>query len=334
MMQRIGLIDFDSKQVNLALMKLSAYHKAQGDTVILNPSSAAQVDKVYCSVLFSWNREAALRLAEIFPNIEFGGTGYDLTTVLPAEIEAMRPDYDLYTVDVIEKRIKGIMTKAKRREKAETIINAGIGFTSRGCIRTCAFCVVPQKEGRLHSVGSLADLINPRSNVVTLLDNNLTADPDCLEKLREAKERKLTLDITQGIDVRLVTPEIAKALSEVKHLRSLHYSWDMIHSEKPVVEGIAALSKFVKPWKHLCYMLAGFNTSFEEDEYRSRRLIKMGVDPYIMIYKGTGGVVDPFEQTRLKHFARWINGRIYKACSFAEYEPWIKTQSQPLLLAA
>jgi hypothetical protein len=160
---RIGLIDIDGKQTNVALMKLSAWHKAQGDAVILNPTSSAQVDCVYCSVLFTWNRPAALRLADVFPNIQYGGTGYDLTTTLPAEVETMRPDYDLYTVEVIEKRIKGIMTKERRRQKAEIIVNAGIGFTSRGCVRSCSFCAVPAKEGLLHSVGTLADLINPRS---------------------------------------------------------------------------------------------------------------------------------------------------------------------------
>lgn len=329
---RVGVIDFDSTQVNLAVMKYSAYHKAQGDSVILNPTSPSQVDKVYCSVLFSWNRGAALKLAELFPNIEFGGTGFDLTTTLPPEVEAMRPDYTIYTADVIEKRIKGIMTKARRRMKAEEIVNAGIGFTSRGCVRTCPYCVVPKKEGQLHSVGSLADLVNPRSNIVTLLDNNLTADPDCVSKLREAKDRGLVLDITQGVDVRILTPTIAQALAEVKHLRSIHYSWDQTHSEGPVTEGINLLSKFIKPWKHLCYMLAGYTTAFEEDLYRFRRLSELAVDPYVMIYRGEGGITDPFEQLRLKHFGRWVNGRIYKVCSFAEYRPWIEAQNQPLLM--
>jgi len=338
---RIGLIDFDSKQVNLALMKLSAYHKAKGNIVILNPTSAAQVDKVYCSVLFSWNRDAALRLADIFPNIEFGGTGYDLSTVLPADVEAMRPDYSLYSIEVIEKRIKGIMTKETRRKKAEQVVSGGIGFTARGCIRTCPWCVLPVKEGNLHSVGSLSDLVNPRSNIVTLLDANLTADPDCLEKLNQAKEMSLVLDITQGVDVRLMTDDIAKALSEVKHLRSITYAWDMIHSERPVTEGIITLSKFIKPWKHLAYMLSGYNSTFEEDVYRFRKLAEIGVSPYVMVYRGKGGVEDEYARLRLKHFARYVNGRIYKTgAKFSEYSNWLKAEAkffadsqQPMLLA-
>jgi hypothetical protein len=131
-----------------------------------------------------------------------------------------------------------------------------------------------------------------------------------------------------------MTPEIAQALAEVKHLRSLHYSWDLIHSEQPTTEGINLLSRFIAKYRHLCYMLVGFNTTFEEDLYRFRRLVEMGVDPYVMVYKGAGGVTDPFEALRLKHFARWINGRFYTACKdFNEYTGWRKAQAQPVLLA-
>lgn len=323
---RVGIIDFDSKQVNLAAMKLSAFHKAQGDTVVLNPTSPAQIDKTYCSVLFSWNREAALRLADVYPNIVFGGTGFDLVTTLPAEVEAMQPDYNLYSVSVIEGRIKGIMTREKRLEKAQVIVNAGVGRSASGCPNDCGFCIVPKKEGKLRQVAELSSLINPRSNVVTLLDNNITADPDCISKLHEARDRGLILDITSGVDVRLMTPEIA--LAGVKHLRSIHYAWDQIGHERSVSEGITLLSKSVSKWRHLCFVLTGFDTTFEEDNHRVRRLTELGVDAYIMTYKGQGGVVDPFEALRLKHFARWINGRIFKKCpDFNDYTNWIKAQT-------
>lgn len=154
-----------------------------------------------------------------------------------------------------------------------------------------------------------------------LSDNNLTADPYCLDKLREIKERGLVVDITQGIDVRLLTPEIAQALSEVKHLRSIHYAWDLMQFERPVLEGIKVLSRHVKTWKHMCFMLVGFNTTFEEDMYRFCRIRELNVDPYVMVYNQK-------LDSKLKHFARWVNGRIYNTCSWEEYRPWVKVAGQ------
>ena len=49
----IGLVDIDSKIPNLALMKLSAYHKDIGDTVELtSPLFAKEYDEVYASKVF------------------------------------------------------------------------------------------------------------------------------------------------------------------------------------------------------------------------------------------------------------------------------------------
>jgi len=320
----IGLIDYDGKIPNLALMKISTYYKAQGEHVeFVKPGR--KYDKVYCSVLFSWNREKAARLQVIYPDIEFGGTGYDISKTLPPEIEACQPDYDLYTVDDILPRIRGgIATRDSKIRKAEEIINAGIGFTSRGCIRRCDFCVVPRKEGHLHHVAEIRDLLNPRSNVLILLDNNITADPNVIEKLNEIRDLGLVVDITQGIDVRLMTPEIAKALSEIKLLRSLHYAWDLMEFEDQVMRGIKILAQFVPVWKHMCFMLTGFNTTFKEDMYRFRQLTEMGVDPYIMPYN------KQFKSERQRHFTRWVNSRIYKVCDFEEYEPWVRAQAMEL----
>lgn len=328
-MERIGLIDFDGRIPNLALMKLATYHKERGATILLNDFKLSDVDRVFCSVIFTKNKAKAERLASVFPQIEFGGTGWNLNTTLPPDVEACRPDFDLYQTKDILPRLKGIMTAKSKQEKCDTLLNAGIGFTTRGCVRSCGFCMVPAKEGALHPVGSIGELLNPRSSTLILLDNNLTADPDCLEKLRECKERGLTLDITQGIDVRFVTPEIAKALSEVKHLRSIHYAWDLMPFENMVMQGIDALLKHVNAWKHLCFTLTGFNTTFEEDMYRVRRLIEMNISPYVMIYNQNSDL-------RLKHFARWVNGRFYKSCSFEDYTPWVKSRASysPELLFA
>ncbi len=322
---RIGLIDMDSKIPNLALMKLSAFHKRRGDKVILNNFNPSEVDKVYCSVIFTRNREKAARLAALYPNISFGGTGWDLDTTLPVDVERLQPDYDLYNADILYPRMRGIGTRSTKMKKAKIIADAGIGFTTRGCVRNCEFCLIPAKEGRLRKVGSIADLINPRSNVVIILDNNFIADPDVLEKIMEIKARNLVVDITQGLDIRLMTPVLARALSEIKHLRSIHYAWDLMSFESLVLRGIETLSRHIKTWRHLCYMLVGFNTSFEEDVYRFRKLLELGVDPFVMVYNEKGS-------PKLHHFARWVNGRIYTKCKFDEYRPWIKERAKLSLL--
>lgn len=317
---KIGLIDYDGKVPNLALMKLSTYHKSRGDKVYFG-SIPNDSDHVYCSVLFSWNKDKAQHLRQAYPNIEFGGTGYDIEKKLPPEIDTLAPDYDLYSTDEVYSRIcRGIGTKAAKLKKAETICNMGIGFTSRGCVRNCAFCVVPRKEGKLHQASEIKDIVRPNSDVITLLDNNLTADPHCLDKLAEIRDRGLTVDLNQGIDVRLMTDEKAKALSEVKHLRSLHYAWDLMEYEDAVMRGIEILSRYVKKWRQMCFMLVGFDTDFEQDMYRFRKLKEVGVDPFVMIYNKQG-------TAQLKHFARWVNGRIYKSCEWDEYTPWVRDRN-------
>lgn len=318
---RIGLIDVDGKLPNLALMKISSYYKAAGEQVEF-VQSGKKYEKIFVSCLFTWNKAKVEKILKLYPDAEIGGTGWDIHKVLPDAIEACQPDYELYKVSDILPRIKGgIATKESKIRKAETIVNAGMGFTSRGCVRNCGFCFVPPKEGKLHHVAEIVDLINPKSKDIILFDNNLTADPNVIDKLHEIRDRGLRVDITQGIDVRLMTPEIAKALSEVKHMRSIHYAWDLMGYEKQVLEGIKVLSRHVKLHKHLCMMLTGYNTTFEEDMYRFKTLANCKISPYVMPYNKT------YPTEKHHHFARWVNGRIYKACSFDEYEPWVKAQS-------
>ena len=323
----IGLIDVDSKIPNLALMKISTYYKNLGEKVEF-VAPGKEYEKIFASAIFTRSHDECLKLQELHGSkIEIGGTGWDLKKTLDDAIEHSKPDYDLYTADMIAVRQRGIMTKARKLQKATEIVNAGMGFTSRGCVRKCGFCFVPKKEGSFRDVAEIKDLINPRSNVLILHDNNLTADPYCIDKLHEIRDRGLVVDINQGCDVRLVNEDISKALSEVKHLRSLHYAWDLMGFENQVMDGIKTLSKYIKPYKHMCFMLIGFNTSFDEDMYRFRKLVEMKVDPFAMVYNE-----NEKGDVRLKHFARWVNSRIYKSCKFEEYEPWIKAQQVQLSL--
>lgn len=320
----IGLIDIDGRLPNLALMKIATYYKGLGEQVEF-VQEKQNYKHIFAASIFTRSKEICEKLLVRYEGkISIGGTGWDLKNVLPAEMEKCHPDYGLYSAEDIAKRMKGIESRENKLKKAKQIVDAGIGFTSRGCIRQCPFCFVPTKEGTLRQETAISDIINPKSNIIVLHDNNLTADPYCIDKLHEIKDRKLVVDINQGCDVRLMTDDIAKALSEVKHLRSLHYAWDLMIYEKQVIKGIQLLSQYIKPYRHMCFMLVGFDTTFEEDVYRFRRLVELGVAPFVMVYNQKTDL-------RLKHFARWVNSRIYTACSFAEYEPWIKSQAKSIL---
>ena len=319
---RIGLIDIDSILPNLALMKISSYYKSNEYQVEF-VQAGNNYDKIFASAIFTRSKHKCEKLIEYYGDlIEIGGTGWDIKKELPEEIDRMKPDYDLYTVEDIAPRIKGISTKQRKIDKASEIVNAGMGFTSRGCIRNCEFCFVPKKEGKFRNAAEIKDLINPKSNDLILHDNNLTADPFCIDKLHEIRDRGLTVDINQGCDVRLMNEDIAKALSEVKHLRSIHYAWDLMGFEKQVLSGIKTLSKYIKNYRHMCFMLVGFDTTFEEDMYRFRKLDGLGIRPYVMKYNQKN------DDERLNKFARWVDSMIYKAVpDFEDYEPWKKIKN-------
>jgi hypothetical protein len=166
--RRVLLIDVDSVIPNIALAKISAYHKSHGDSVTfikgLNPASKLDNwsdpwDEVYISCVFARNKDAAMALAKQFPNSEvnIGGTGIDLVTELPPEIERMMPDNSIY---------HEIYPKTRY---------TSFGFTMRGCLRQCPFCVVPKKEGKAHPVADIYDIWNKEAEHthLVLFDNNI-----------------------------------------------------------------------------------------------------------------------------------------------------------------
>lgn len=329
------LIAWKNPIKNVAIMRYSTYFKQLGARVHLSLAhninelnklvKTTNFDKIIISVTFPWHRPEVEKFIEGRTNVEVGGSGWDLVKTLPSEVEACQPDYSLYTADDLYPLCKGIGSSESKMKKANMIAEAGIGFTTRGCIRNCEFCIVPIKEGPFRQVAEVSDIINPASNTLILLDNNLTADPDMARKLGEIRQRKLTLEISQGIDIRLITDEQAHALSTVKHRGDIHFAWDLMQSEKAVMDGIKVLSQYVKPSKQACFMLVGFNTTFVEDMYRFEKLKSMGIRPFVMVYDKVGAPhLNDFQRLRLKHFARWCNSHFHRVCSFHEYEPWVK----------
>ncbi len=292
---------------NLAVMRLATYWRRQGAEVSF-PYDGRGADKLYASVIFSRNRDRALQLVE--KGAEIGGTGWDPHKALPPEVEACPPDYSLYPD-----------------------VDYAIGFTSRGCIRRCPFCVVPKKEGPIQSVATIPDLVRPGSNFLVLLDNNFLANTERDARLAEIEKLDLTVNFTQGLDIRLVDAEVAERLARIKTSnlrrtkRTIYFAFDDPSLEPTVRRGVTHLvAAGIAPSRLMFYVLVGYNTSFEEDMHRFRVLRDLGVDPYVMLYNDHG-------PPTLRHFERWVNARVYKVCAWDEYLPWQRLRANDRQMA-
>ena len=208
---RIGLIDVDGHNFpNLPLMKLSAWHKKQGDSVEwYEPLFSGHMDKVYMSKVFSFtpDYEYFIDADEVLK----GGSGYcielnngietyDKTKDidLPDEIEHIYPDYSIYG-----------------------ITDTAYGFMTRGCPRGCDFCHVKSKEGRkAYTVATLNEFWRGQKNIV-LLDPNPLAVPEWRDNLQQLIDSKAKVEFNQGIDIRLMNGEKAEMLKRIK-IKNVH----------------------------------------------------------------------------------------------------------------
>jgi hypothetical protein len=282
----IGLLQLDGKWPNLALMHLAGYWCEQGAEVRrIMALEQNTVDVLYVAKVFAGPNTTPLREDAVR-----GGTGWNdwrELPVLPDEIEHAYPAYDLWGYE------------------------GAMGYLTRGCIRHCSFCYVPRKEGRIHHHAHLSEWWRGQGHIC-LLDANLTAHPDCLGYLEELAASSAQVDFSQGVDVRLMTPEIATALSKVRRYKQLHIAWDNPADERSVERGIASLMAAMPRGSVMAYVLIGYNTTPEQDMMRVRRLSEWGVDPFVMPYNRT--------DTYQRRFARWVNHKaVYKSVAWEAY---------------
>ena len=310
---RVGLIEFPRRSTlpNVALMRLSAYHKALGDQVELNPTPFEPPDLVYVSTLFTWQRRQIIETVAHFSahsDVQVGGPGWDLSTRLPSEVDAMQNDYGLFGIDY------------------------GIGYSSRGCIRHCAFCPVPRAEGLIREDQPIGALLNPRSKKLMLLDNNFFAS-DWRPKIAEIRERSLVVDWPQGLDIRLLDAEQAWVLGDLRRRgqisgdrftrpRTLHFAWDLPSNEvraQDVVTGIQRLYAVgFRPRDIRVYTLVGFpGYDLSEELTRIETLHGLGIEPYVMVYRDFGDrdTRDP-RRMDLQH---WNNGHVWRSVEWEDY---------------
>lgn len=290
---KIGLIDVDSHNFpNLALMKLSAYHKARGDTVEWW-NGLTHYDRVYMSKVFDATYSEDVEFCIQADEVIRGGTGYGLDNKLPEEIEHIMPDYSLYGIK-----------------------NTAYGFLTRGCPRACSFCIVTEKEGRKSAkVADLTEWWSGQKNIV-LLDPNLLACREHLDLLNQLADSCSWVDFTQGIDARLLNEENILALNRIK-TKMLHFAWDLMSESHAVLEGLALYKKLgtLDERRTRVYVLVNYNTTMEENLYRVYHLRELGFDPYVMVYD------KPNAPKEIKRLQRWVNNKfIWRSCErFEDY---------------
>lgn len=334
---RIGLIDVDgTKFPNIALGKIAAYHRAQGDTVEWAVPLFGEYDRIYASKIFNFSPE----ITDVY-NCEIirGGTGYDVHSRLPEEIDRMQPDYSMYPD--IDKR-------------------TAYGFLTRGCPNKCPWYVVPEKEGMIHPYMDVDEVAaGGRTNLI-LMDNNILACDYGIAQIEKIVDRRYRVDFNQAMDSRLVTDDIAALLTRVRWLKYVRFGCDTPGQIRTCEEAIERMRRhgFNCYFFLYCILTSVFQESFSRvNHWRLKR--DWRVLPFAQPYR------DPFPQAPAllngnetsrdgsddrrisraatskiissawisaagntsipqwqKDMAHWVNRhQLYKSCDFKQFKP-------------
>jgi hypothetical protein len=230
------------------------------------PLYASKAKKIFVSCIFKENRKHAEEY-EMY-GADIGGSGYDLKSKLPPEIEAIKPRINL-------------------------------GYTMRGCIRNCEFCVVPEKEGKARPVGDLLDLWDKQSKNITLYDNNILALPEHFELVcKQAREKKITIEFNQGLDHRLLTDDVCKTIKQtrMKYVRFAYDKPEMVKTADRAFDLLASNSIKNTIW----YVLTGHETTLEDDLKRLNHIRDRGHLAFVQRYE---------KHKWLVPVSRWANTR-------------------------
>lgn len=306
---KIGLIDCDGHNYpNLPLMKLSAWHKQQGDSVEwYEPMFSGHMDRVYISKVFSFtpDYEYCIDADEIIK----GGSGYAIRLIdgkeiydksadknLPPEIEHIYPDYSLYP---------------------DHTKDTAYGFLTRGCPRGCSFCHVGTKEGNCSKkVADLSEFWRGQKRII-LCDPNILACSDHIELLGQLEESGAVVEFNQGLDIRLVNERNLELLRRIR-IDKLHFAFDD-YKQRDVIMPKMRMVKEVTGWSRskgrvAVFILTNFDTTIEQDIERIQFCRSLNWSPYPMIYD------KEHAKPIYRKLQRWCNNIVFwKVPTFEEY---------------
>ena len=304
---RVRLTQLDGELPNLAIMKLAHWHKAQGDEVVVTRTIERDLfesdyDKVYGSAIFKFSQERLMRFQRQWPGAIVGGTGTPFVHTVEDIINL--DEYEHYDYS------------------GYPDVDHSIGFLQRGCRLKCKFCVVPTKEGKPRSVNRVEALWrgDPYPRKLHILDNDFFGNPEWRDRIKEIRDGKFKVCLSQGINTRLINDESAEALASIQYRntkfdqRRLYTAWDNIGDEKIFFKGVDCLERNGVPAKHLMtYMLVGFDKTetWERIWHRFYRMVEKEIMPYPMV----------FDRSRkdLTAFQRWVNLGLYRVVPWDEY---------------
>jgi hypothetical protein len=297
MTMNIGLIAVDSNCPDLALMKLSAWHKSRGDAVEwYTPFS--RYDKVYMAKVFTFTPGYGYYVNA--DEVEKGGTGYDLQKTLPEEIDRMQPDYSIYP---------------------EIDARTAYGFLTRGCPNRCRWCIVPEKEGKISLYMDVEEIAAGGRTDLILMDNNVLASGYGLRQIEKIVRLGYRADFNQGLDARLVTDDIARLLARVKWIKRIRFGCDTPQQIDECERATSLIDRYGYRGEYFfyCILLDDFNESFSRvNHWRSRggRFL-----PHAQPYRDVNNPHHIVPQWQ-KDLAGWADKKqVFRTCEFKDFEP-------------
>lgn len=293
----IGLIDVDGHNFpNYALMKISSYHKARGDNVEWANPMFGKYDRVYKSKVFTFTPD---NYDYYTCEIVKGGTGYDIHSQLPKEIDDMAPDYSIYNIEGVS-----------------------YGFLTRGCPNKCKWCVVPIKEGKVYPYRDIEEVAQGNKKII-LMDNNILASDYGIGQLEKIRKKKYCVDFNQGLDARLITDENAQILAKIKWIDYIRLACDNKSQIDAVLRAHDLLAKHGYNRRIFCYFLIqDWDDCMERlNALRQYKWFEPFGQPYRDFNKKN--VIPQWQ----KDMARWMNCKwIYKTVEFKDYKKKIEKQ--------